>query len=262
MALFPPHYNIGLSDAKARRAMSIYLVFTSTLLGIFNLSIELVQQVFKFTSSTTYGTILTLFFFTVMFIAMIIKMQLPWRFFGFRLGNLKKDIPEALLWTILFCVFLLLLKFWLITQFLLFKNKNLFVFTSESFFSIPPYLHGYYSWFFTGLLYVLFTPLQAFIMQGAIQSPLMFLLDTKNAGWISVMVATIMFGAFHIDLHLVYAYSVIIPGFLWAILYARQRSLVGVTLSHAIIGMWAFWGLGLQDIFYTISKAMGLPSPQ
>jgi len=257
---FFPLPDTELDHRKARIELGLYLIYTSALLGFYNLTIELLDKIFKFTGATTYGTILTLIFYSCAFLIMIKHMKLPLSKFGFRLGNhVKKDIIEALVWTVLFCIFLTGLKFLLIRTVTVLSILPLFDFSLNSFAGFRVYQETTPVWFFSGFLYLLFTPAQTFIMQGAIQSPLIFLLESKHATWISILLSTLMFGALHIDLHLVYAYSVLLPGFMWAVMYARQRSLLGVTLSHAIVGLWAFWALGFEYVFDIISRVWGLP---
>jgi membrane protease YdiL (CAAX protease family) len=39
-----------------------------------------------------------------------------------------------------------------------------------------------------------------------------------------------------------------VPGLFWGWMFAKQRSLVGVTVSHIAVGLWAIFALGVHAI--------------
>ena len=53
-------------------------------------------------------------------------------------------------------------------------------------------------------------------------------------------------------MHLILSYQlallVFVIGFFWGCLYQKQKTLVGVITSHILIGVWAFFILGIQSI--------------
>lgn len=243
----PASQNQDNAHLKARISMSVYLVYTLTLISLYNLTIEIVQRYEHQLETSTYITIIVLLVFAGALFIMIKQMHLPLVNFGFSLKNLKPAMRESLLWTFLFCFFLLL-------------GKLMFIHLTQRFSGFPVFdlpettqkIHYFYmsdqntfeTWFLSGILYIIFAPIQTFIIQGAIQSPLIHLLRLRNSVWVAVLLSTFIFAAIHVDLSYVHAYAVLLPGLLWAILYTRHRSLLPVAVSHAIIGIWAFWFLG------------------
>jgi membrane protease YdiL (CAAX protease family) len=61
----------------------------------------------------------------------------------------------------------------------------------------------------------------------------------------AILVANAVFSVSHQHLGLGYALVVFVPGLFWGWLYHRQGSLLGVSVSHAIIGL---WGTGVLDL--------------
>jgi membrane protease YdiL (CAAX protease family) len=39
-----------------------------------------------------------------------------------------------------------------------------------------------------------------------------------------------------------------LPGLFWGWLYSRHRTLIGVTISHILIGAWIFYFVGVHGI--------------
>ena len=99
-------------------------------------------------------------------------------------------------------------------------------------------------------VYTLLCPMQEFIARSALQSSLRMFIpaDDARARWIAIVVANMFFAAAHTHLGLVYSVATFIPGLFWGWLYDKQRSLVGVTVSHALIGCVAIFGLGLDRL--------------
>lgn len=245
------HYEVSknalksvFAEANSRLKISIFIVYSLILLAIYNLAVEFITY---FKHSVTYSTFVSggvLLLFAACFFVMILHMRIPLAEFGFNLRNWKKNLIESLLWTFYFCVGSLLLKLWL--------TKNVFIFSH-----IPFLFHkekyGMNSiWF--ALAYAFFAPIQEFFIRGAIQSSLLKLLKIRQAIFFSVIISTLIFAAVHIDLHFFFAIAVIPPSIMWSIMYARQRSLLGVSISHALIGIWAFWFLGIAQFISILNE--------
>lgn len=94
-------------------------------------------------------------------------------------------------------------------------------------------------------LYLLFAPVQEFVARGLLQGSLQKLLTGRHVGLRAVVVANAIFSISHQHMGLAYALAVFIPGLFWGWLYLRQRSLIGVSVSHVVIGL---WGTGVLDL--------------
>ena len=98
------------------------------------------------------------------------------------------------------------------------------------------------------LLYGAHSPLQEFIARAAFQGSLQHFLHVPPArvDWKVVWMSTLLFASSHVFLGFWFAVATILPGLFWGWMFARQRSLVGVSVSHIVLGWWAFFVLGLQ----------------
>lgn len=69
--------------------------------------------------------------------------------------------------------------------------------------------------------------------------------DGKSYKWKPIFVSTILFSATHTHLSLMFAFIVFWPGIFWAWMYYRQRSIIGVAVSHIVLGVWTIFILGI-----------------
>jgi len=86
------------------------------------------------------------------------------------------------------------------------------------------------------ITYIVVAPLQEFVSRGAIQGSLEKLLDVRSKGFVSILVTTMLFGAIHVMISFNLAIASIIMGWIWGWMYHKQQSLVGVSLSHFLVG--------------------------
>lgn len=234
-------------------ALSRFVVYVMILVPIYDLSMVVLSRLrhlHHIPASAITG--LSVLIFSLVLFHMIRKMGYPLWEFGLNLDKLRHNIWESLVWTFGFCLLLLVVKWLLITQTELFASWPLFYHLNPD--------HRLFE-ISAAAIYMVFAFFQCFIVHGAFQSPLMKLLATRRAVLLSIMITTLMFASMHIYMHFTFAIMTLLPGLMWSCLYARQRSLVGVTISHALVGLWAFWGLDLYQmmnvLFVRLSKPPG-----
>ncbi|TDK50661.1 cyclic nucleotide-binding domain-containing protein [Antarcticimicrobium luteum] len=92
---------------------------------------------------------------------------------------------------------------------------------------------------FGTISYFLHSALQEMIARGFLQSSFQRFLG-DGSGWQSVVLASILFGMFHLHFGLVAVVMTILTGFAFGALYARHQNLAGVTLVHFMMGVAAF----------------------
>jgi len=225
---------------KKQLALSIFVIYVLVLISFYNLIVGVlarIRQVGEIPPTLVTAVLLTIYSF--IFYIMIKKMKYPFSEFGFNLKNPKIQLKDAIVWSFLFCLFLFWLKWYLINRVALFSGLPLFSQPGD----YSPIEHV-----FLATNYAVFAFLQCFCIQGAIQSSLMNLVTLRKSVVLSAIVSTLLFSSFHIDMDFIFASVVSIPGLMWAMMYARHRSLLGVTISHALVGLWAFWGLNLYQV--------------
>ena len=175
----------------------------------------------------------------VIYIPMIRRSGFPAATYGLTLRNWKSSVRQSLLWTFLFLAALTLLK--LIALQLVPAWRGMPLFSWYGFTRYPTLWQAF------GLMavYSLFSPVQEFIARGAMQSSLHEFLGGPRANLWAVLLSSLMFTQIHLHLTPGYAAAVFFPSLFWGAMYARQRSLVGVSLSHILIGVYVAFFLGL-----------------
>ena len=228
------------SLSKKHYALGVYCIYILMVTGIYNLTMELFTKLSDAFQSTTIITAISLVIYTLLFVRMIKKTGYPLEIFGFTTKNALRLTIEAVIISILFCFLITILKWYLINSTDIFSSLTLFK-TQHS--------HELFGKFWIPIIYILFIPFQVFLAQGVIQSSLLEFLPQENKKWLSVVVSSLLFSAFHIELNVVFALGVLIPGIIWSILYIRHRTLISITISHIIIGFWGLFMLDYQHVF-------------
>ena len=237
--------NFAVDADKKARFLARFFPRVITLICLYQFVIEFISRPHSHDSYTTLATGFLLLLFSLIFFYYALKSGLPWSFFGFQAPHLKRDLKEAIIWSIYLCLFFLLGKFFLIHCIGLFSDLNLFGTHRASSLHVVC-LHA--------VSYAVLTGLQTFIIQGFIQSSLFALDRDQLSKYQAILITMLIFAIIHIDLNIAYALIVIIPGMLWAVLYTRNRSLVGVYLSHAIFGVFAIYFLGAEEVLARLSS--------
>lgn len=87
--------------------------------------------------------------------------------------------------------------------------------------------------------YLLHSALQEIIARGFLQSSFQRFLGDANGLW-SVLLASILFGMFHLHFGVIAVVLTIVTGCLFGWIYMRHRNLAGATLVHFLLGVAAF----------------------
>jgi hypothetical protein len=86
---------------------------------------------------------------------------------------------------------------------------------------------------------------QELVARGLLQGSLQKMFTGALVPMRASIVANAVFSVSHQHLGLGYALAVFIPGLFWGWLYHRHGSLLGVSISHIVIGL---WGTGVLDL--------------
>ncbi|MEL6255961.1 MAG: cyclic nucleotide-binding domain-containing protein [Bacteroidota bacterium] len=157
--------------------------------------------------------------------------------YGFTLGDWKRQIPEALLWTGGFILFATFLKYLLVQFVDSYKGQPII--------SLPGYMGvDTTTAILTTLLYCIFAPVQEFLARGLTQSSLSRFLKGKHVDAKAILITTLLFSTTHLHLNTYFALAVILPSIFWGLMFARQKSLLGVSISHIIIGIYVAFIMG------------------
>jgi CRP-like cAMP-binding protein len=88
--------------------------------------------------------------------------------------------------------------------------------------------------------YLVHSILQELIARGLLQSSFQRFLDDRK-GLQSVVLASVLFGVFHIHFGLMAVVTTILSGLVFGLVYLRHRNIAGVSLLHFFVGGAAFW---------------------
>lgn len=92
-------------------------------------------------------------------------------------------------------------------------------------------------------LYIALVPLQEIVARGILQGTIAQLLENK---WTPILASNLVFAASHLHLSVVFFLIVFLPGLFWGWLYEKQQTLMGVFVSHALLGVWTLHVVGIK----------------
>jgi membrane protease YdiL (CAAX protease family) len=74
-------------------------------------------------------------------------------------------------------------------------------------------------------------------------------LTHKHKTWEAIFLSNLLFSVTHLHVSLYLALMVFPIGLYWGWIYARQGSLIGSSVSHAILGVFALFVVGFPGFF-------------
>jgi len=241
---------IGVSqlekERSLRRNLSRYLIVMICSLCLYTFFLGYIEDLNKIFASPSYVTLVL----TITFVASVAIFTLTSGYklerFGITLRNWKPALIESILFTIPVLILMTLLK-WAVIQFIPgYQHEILFNFHA----SLQPALRGtpegHLVWFTTMVLYALIgAPLQELVSRGGVQSGLALFLVGKHRNLIAILLTTLVFSTTHMAFPFHVVMLSFFAGLFWGWLFYRQKTLIGVSVSHAMIGVWFFWLLGV-----------------
>lgn len=233
-----------LELTKIRLMMSLIIIYTILILGFYifvvRLSTSLSMQG-KLLDSSVISDPLSIIFAIAAFL-LIKKSRNPISTYGITLKNWRISLRESLIFSIPFLILTVLLKCLLIKMHPLYTHHHLFdvlLFTKN----IRDFTLPFFSLY---LMYIIFIPLQELIVRGILQSSFEKILIGPYTIIRAIIYSNILFSVIHVHISFLLAFSVLIPGIFWGWLYSRHRTLIGVTASHLLLGIWAILIVGLD----------------
>ncbi len=174
--------------------------------------------------------------FLVISVLVIWKTRLPLSFFGITFKNAKISLWESAWVTAVVMFILTLAKMWAV------KNGDVFHDAA---------IIDWNLWGISYGTYIFIAPIQEFVSRGVLQSSLeRSLSDSRWRSFLAIVISSCVFGSFHIFYSLGLALLTVVSGFLWGYLFSRHRNIIGISLSHFVIGdyisLLGFWDLLLN----------------
>ena len=236
-----------LHEAKTRVQMGSFMINVLAMIVLYVFSLKAISGIGEEGISTAIISIPLILLFAGGLFFMMKSHGFQYSFYGVTLKNWKRASLEGVIAAVPLIGLCTLVKWFMITFLAGFEGIPLFHFTVGI---NPGYVEKVPTFVVLALpiLYLLFTPLQELIARGALQSSLNEFLVGPNKKWWAILVSNLLFCATHLHVSIGMAFAVFIPGLVWGWLYTRQRSLVGVSISHMLVGGYAFYVLGVQGV--------------
>ncbi|GEM_PF-1339871 len=99
-------------------------------------------------------------------------------------------------------------------------------------------------------LYMIHAPLQELVARAGLQGTLQNFIPVPvgRVNWKAIVISNLMFAAAHSFLGFAFCVAAFLPGLYWGWMFAKQRSLIGVAVSHATVGIFTLFVVGVTSI--------------
>jgi CRP-like cAMP-binding protein len=189
-------------------------------------------------ASTSYVSIPLQLLFGVVAVAFIAQTRLPLRVFGIGFRDLLGSLGLAFVVTLPFLAIVTFVKWSVIVA----KGSKVPVVESLDLARLveDPRIRTLV------VVYAVSCLVQELIVRSALQASLHLFLAGKYARWRAISVCALVFATNHLHMSALFAAVALLPGLVWGWMFDRKRNLAGVVLSHAIVGVWVFFLLGVN----------------
>ncbi len=227
--------------ASGRFMTSIVFI---TSLYIFSLGI--LEALKNHVPTTTPISIGLIIFFAIAALSIILRSGFPLNNYGLTLRNWRQVSFEAILFTIPIMVLIVLIKWIFIRSLPSLSHESVF----QPFIVLQKVGVSRMDYILLPLAYAAFCPLQEFIARGVLQGSFHMFLQKKTwrSVWFAIFLGNLLFSATHAHTSLGFAGLAFFPGLFWGWLFYRQQSLVGVSISHIIVGIWAVFIVSFTNL--------------
>ncbi len=234
-----------LEHSQARLELGNLLFSSLVILVAWIFFVSLINKHVSSVKVSSFISFPTILFMTLILIRHLKKSQFPLEFYGFTLKNWKKNALEGVAFSLPFLIGATFLKEEIVKYVLYFQGEDIFA----------VHLKSLGSWsFLIGPVYMLLAIPQEFIVRGTFQSTIQFTLSGSYKPLKAILLANFLFASFHSLFGLLFAVVAFTVGLFWGWLFHRQKSIVGCSVSHALIGGYSLWVLNFTDILrhYTV----------
>lgn len=230
---------IELQNSILKSKANHFFSYVIGLLCVYNLTLHFTTGLAQDVNGASYISALIIVIFGVVLYLMIRQSNLPLKNFGITTKNWKSALKESLMWSALIIIIMICAKWILIHNVAKYQHLPLFDFDLTR-------KHLALNF----LLYGLHCPIQEFIARGVLQGSLQRFFSGRHVTIRAIIVSNALFSATHVHmLGGMLGIIVFVPGLFWGWLYARNDSLIGVSISHILIGWTALFFLNLESLF-------------
>ncbi len=230
-----------LADEKSRVAMGILICMLLVGICLYVFSLQVLLNLSQAAKATTAVSVNIIFLFAAMSFFVIKKGGYPFSMYGLTLKNWRQSLIESILWLIPILALLCVLKWLYLTRYPGTQDYPLL--------SLGQHLKmSRGGLILTCLAYSVFAPVQEFIARGCFQTSFQNFLVGKHRILIAIVISNLMFSMTHLHISICFALIAFIPGLFWGWQYARHKNLIGISISHIIIGLSASIFIGFPGV--------------
>ena len=230
-----------LAEEKSRVSMGILICMLLVGICLYVFSLQVIASWARAASTTTAVSVSIIFLFAAMSFFVIKKGGYPFSMYGLTIENWRQSLIESILLLVPILMLLCVLK-WLYLKWvpgiqeypLLSLGQHLKLSKSGL--------------ILTCLAYSVFAPVQEFIARGCFQSSFQNFLVGKYRTLTAIVISNLMFSMTHLHISISFALVAFIPGLFWGWQYARHKTLIGISISHIIIGLSASIFIGFPGV--------------
>lgn len=234
-----------LQEMELRVSMGRFMCGAFISIVIYGFSLNFASNLI---SSTQISTLITLVLLIALMAPIFLAMKqsrYPLAVYGLTMRNWQHVMKETLWYTFLWLVGTTLLK-WVAIKIFTFAHPETLFQPSVSF--NPKHAMGIFTFLIGVPLYGLVAvPLQEIFSRCLFQRPLELFL-TRNSKVLSIILTAMLFSLLHVYVSIFFAALVFPAALFWGWMFARQRTILGVCVSHIIIGIWVTIVLGLPHM--------------
>ena len=240
-----------LELSKARVAMGKFMINLLFVLAVYMYAFKIIEKMASNSLSTSVISIPLIIFFAMAVLMMMKSSGYSMQFYGFTTNNWRHSLKDSVIVSIILILCIVLIKWLSISLIPQFHNLSLIHLsfnaggmqtTNELCKTNIPILIIFIC------AYLIFTPIQELICRGALQSSLQEFLTGPSRVWWAIIISNILFSVTHLHVSIGLALTVLLPGLFWGWMYARNKTLIGVSLSHLIVGGMAFFVFDIKSI--------------
>jgi CRP-like cAMP-binding protein/membrane protease YdiL (CAAX protease family) len=236
-----------LDESRARVHAGRFIVLIFTMLATYQLAISALDLVPE--SARPLTSVLSFIFVIWAFIPVALSLRrspFSLESYGLTTRNSGRIALQALIWTIPLLVVVVFLKLAWLRWAVSMPGQPLF--EPASVFEGHPFDLGIY--LFAVGLYLIHAPLQELVARAGLQGTLQNFIPTLpgHINWKAIVISNLLFAASHSFIGFWFCVAAFVPGLFWGWMFAKQRSLVGVVVSHITVGVWAIFVVGVQEI--------------
>ncbi len=227
---------IKLQHANARLNLSRLLFYIMILMFTYILAFTIFQNMksqlgFVF----VFNNIMILVFLLISF-QIIKRCGYSYADYGLSFYGCKYAIKDAILWSLVVIAIMTFVKWFLIHFVHGFHQLSLISFWQASDGKMSTTI-------FAIVLYCILAPLQELMARGVLQGVLQRTLFGPHSLFWAIVISNMIFTCGHLHMGIMFGILTFLPGLFWGWMYSRHKTIVGVSVSHILIGVWAFFVL-------------------